>query len=195
MLVQLESFFSECVDVADKDLVEWLCAEARVRELRKGEAVMRAGEQQSWVNFLVSGVVRSFAADRDGHEATDCLMSRPGQPVMPCARLDVPSPTTLEALVDSVIVSVDAARVLELLESSVAANQLRNHLLQEAWEAHWEVKEAVCQKKARERYLWFLDAYPGLIDQIPNKHVASFLGMTPVTLSRLRTALRLGDRG
>ncbi|MEQ2617002.1 hypothetical protein AAAT94_07475 [Intestinimonas aquisgranensis] len=41
-----------------------------------------------------------------------------------------------------------------------------------------------------ERYQWFLEAYPGLIDQVTHRYVASFLEMSPVTLSRLRSALR-----
>ena len=40
------------------------------------------------------------------------------------------------------------------------------------------------------RYQWFLKKYPGLIDEVSNKHIASFLGMTPVTLSRLRQKLK-----
>ena len=40
---------------------------------------------------------------------------------------------------------------------------------------------------AKERYEWFLEKYPGLIDQITNKYIASFLRMSPVTLSRLKT--------
>lgn len=43
---------------------------------------------------------------------------------------------------------------------------------------------------ARQRYLWFLSAYPGLIQKVSNKYVASFLGMNPSTLSRQKAALR-----
>ena len=42
---------------------------------------------------------------------------------------------------------------------------------------------------AMERYEWFLNYYPGLIDVVPHKYIASFLDMTPVTLSRLRKTM------
>lgn len=42
---------------------------------------------------------------------------------------------------------------------------------------------------AEERYGAFLDEYPGLIQRVPLLHVASFLGMTPETLSRIRTRI------
>ena len=51
---------------------------------------------------------------------------------------------------------------------------------------HWDIKRAVSQKTARERYVWFLKAYPGVIDLIPHRYIASYLGMTPITLSRVR---------
>lgn len=37
------------------------------------------------------------------------------------------------------------------------------------------------------RYLWFLEEYPGMIDRVQHYILASFLGMSPVTLSRTRT--------
>ena len=52
------------------------------------------------------------------------------------------------------------------------------------------------QESAMVRYHWFMKTYPGLVDHVRDKYVASFLGMTPVTLSRLRRKLREGgDEG
>ena len=41
-----------------------------------------------------------------------------------------------------------------------------------------------------ERYQWFRQAYPGLSEKISNRYIASFLNMTPVTLSRLKQELK-----
>lgn len=189
-LVQLLSFFQNEVGVEDDDLAARLADCSYLRTLKKGEYLIREGESQTAASFLCSGVLRGFAVDVDGHETTGCFFARPGIPAMPVARLDVPSPLTLEALTPTTVASIDFEKVNELLSTSIAANQLYIRLLGIGWQVNWEVKEVLTQMKARERYLWFLETYDGLIDKVPNKHIASFLGMTPVTLSRLRGILR-----
>lgn len=52
-----------------------------------------------------------------------------------------------------------------------------------------QLLESLVMLKEKD-YRRFLKEYPGLIDAVSNKHVASFLGMTPVPLSRLRRKLR-----
>ena len=85
------------------------------------------------------------------------------------------------------------ARFDFLAESNILKrlqHPMYNRYLVSALEYHWETKMLLYRCTAMERYRWFLSRYPGLIDSISNKHIASFLGMTPVTLSRLRRQLR-----
>ena len=68
--------------------------------------------------------------------------------------------------------------------------QLYNKLLLIGLDRHWQEKINLLSCSAMQRYLWFLENYPNLIDLVGNKYIASFLGMTPATLSRLRRRLR-----
>lgn len=45
---------------------------------------------------------------------------------------------------------------------------------------------SLSQGDATERFEWFCKEYPGMVDMVNNRYIASFLGITPVTLSRLR---------
>lgn len=187
--MQLKSFFTEEVGIED-ELADCLAEISEVRTIRRGEYLVRAGEPQQTANLLVSGVLRGCLVDSSGRETTDCFYYRAGAPLLAGARLTDPSLTSVEALQDSLVVSAESSVFLDLLERSIPANQLHARLLADSWQENWDVKMVLTQMKARERYLWFLETYPGLIDKVPNKYVASFLGMTPVTLSRLRGALR-----
>ena len=68
--------------------------------------------------------------------------------------------------------------------------ELYNRMLGAALDVQWKLKRVLSSCTAVQRYQWFLEEYSGLIDRVSNKYIASFLGMTPVTLSRLRRALR-----
>ena len=114
---------------------------------------------------------------------------------MACFDLNTPQALiNVEALSDSEVFVISNRNVMELLRKNPQLVYIYNKLLLESLESHWKIKTVVSQKTALERYNWFLKVYPGLINQICNKHIASFLGMTPVTLSRLRHTIRLMDQ-
>ena len=80
--------------------------------------------------------------------------------------------------------------ISRLLEEDAAYLRQYNLLLVEAAEEQWRGKMALLCLTAMERYERFLQDYPGLISTVCNRDIASFLGMTPVTLSRLRRKKR-----
>lgn len=193
--MQCESFFGEVVGVTDEELARTLDEAAAETALKKGDRPLTRGEVPTTVHFLASGVARSFSFDADGHEVTDCIVWRPGSVLAPTPELGDPSIATVEMLTDGTVVSVGLPLIARLLETSLPANHLYIRLLSEAWREHWTARRIVSQMRARDRYLWFLETHPGLIDEVPNKYVASLLGMTPVTLSRLRGELRDEQEG
>lgn len=184
------SFFRDVVGIGEEELARTLADSATVRSLRKGERVLETGDHQDQISFLASGIARSFTKDAEGREVTDCIVFKAGSTLSPSVDLGIPSPATVEMLTEGEVVFVPASLVAELLETSLAANHLYIRIVNQAWHDHYEARRVVSQMRGRERYLWFLDRYPDIINLVPNKYVASLLGMTPVSLSRLRTELR-----
>lgn len=170
----------------DPEVIGPLEREAHVERLSKGDCILRAGEPQTKVRFLSSGIVRSFLLDQSGHDVTDCFMWCPGTPVMPSAYLDVPSPVSIEALTEATVVVFSADTVKRVVTTTLPGALAYSHMLQQAWEMHWTAKSVLARLKAKDRYAWFQKAYPGVEERVAARHVASFLGMTPVTLSRIR---------
>ena len=93
-------------------------------------------------------------------------------------------------MVDSDFLTIPIPEIQRLLERYSELQRLYNQLLIASFSMHWEIKLTLCRDTAMQKYQWFLQKYPGLVDQISNKYIASFLGMTPVTLSKLRRVLR-----
>lgn len=111
---------------------------------------------------------------------------------MPFAQmeLNVPSPMAIEILEEGTFFCISISTVLELQKKYLEITLFYNQLLVKALNEHWRLKQVLNQYTATQRYQWFLKEYPGLIYRVKDKFIASFLGMTPVTLSRLRKTLK-----
>lgn len=187
--MKIERFLKDAVGL-DEGLASELEPHASVVSLEKGDHWLRVGERQRAVGFLLSGIIRSYTIDESGREDTDCLVVAPGRIIAHCRELDDPSPINVEALTPSELVTLDLDLVKRLITTDARASQFYIKVLQDSLLEHWVVKTAVTQKDAHDRYLWFVENYPGLEDKIPDRYIASFLKMTTVTLSRTRTACR-----
>lgn len=187
--MKIERFLKDAVGL-DEGLASELEPHASVVSLEKGDHWLRVGDQQRSIGFLLSGVIRSYTIDVDGRDDTDCLVVEPGRIIAHCRELDEPSPINVEALTHAEVVALELGLVKHLIETDPHASQFYIKALQYSLQAHWLVKTTVTQKDAHDRYLWFVENYPGLEDRIPDRYIASFLKMTTVTLSRTRSACR-----
>lgn len=184
--VNIEAFYAQILSVPPEMLDPRLLEHTEQCKVKKGTILFQAGEVQGKLMFLMSGIVRGFLLDVNGRDITDCFVFRSGMPVMASFELGERAPISVEALTDCELVCLPVSLVQELVERDVAYTLVYVRLLCAAVRAHWEMKAMLYQGSAKERYRWFLSTYPGLIDQVKHKHIASFLGMSPVTLSRLR---------
>lgn len=145
------------------------------------------------VSFMVSGLVRGYLLDDRGGEITECFSFQYGD--LRINSLDWERGRVeqyVEALEETAFVSFEME---DLMPHILKLPELTAIFVRRIYEAYAEQschRRILFHTSAAERYQWFLDNYPGLIDRAPHKCIASFLNMTPVTLSRLRRAEREG---
>lgn len=188
--MKAEEFYRKSFQLSDETELQRLTEITELVHLRKGERICQEGERQNKVTFLLRGLLRGYFLDANGRDITDCFVFQYGTPAMACLALEKPSTITIEAIAESDVLSLPMQAVLDLLERRPELYQVYNRFLLAALQTHWEVKTIMYQYPALQRYQWFLRTYPGLSEQVSGKHIASFLGMTQVTLSRLRRAIR-----
>lgn len=188
--MQIRDFYKNVLQLTDDALIDEAIRVTEIRTLKRGENLIRVGEIPTQLCFLLKGIVRGVMLDRDGKDITDCIVYRCGSTVMADNDFTQPASITLEALTDCEIVCIPVATVVHLLEKYPSASKLCYRLLLTAANVHRALKVANYQYTAAQRYKWFLQEYPGLIDQVSHKYIASLLNMTPVTLSKIRKLLK-----
>lgn len=171
-----------------------LLAHMRVVDLRSGEIWLRAGDAPPLECFVLNGLLRTWVDDARGRSATLDFHEGPCALVPSIARTaNGRSRVHCEALRDTRI-AVFGAEKLNQYMPLVAGLQcwgdavLRAELLRRA-DREWSLATLT----ARERLLAWRQAHPGMESRVPHHHLASYLGITPVSLSRLRAQLKTSD--
>lgn len=188
-MLNIHRFFEKNYHISDDCILQQLCDCAKIEHLKRGDLLQEVGDQSYQLSFLESGILRGFVVDEDGRDITDCFSFEGGDVLMGCNGLDEASQINIEAISDCMIIQIPITVMMDVLTQSSFVLGVYNQLLCKALKRQWEIKR-ILYLPAMQRYQWFLSQYPGLIDSVSHKYIASFLGITPVTLSRLRRQLR-----
>lgn len=182
----IRDFYGEVLGVQDTGLLEILDAKTQIRHFKKGELLVREGSDPVEFHFLLQGVMRGFFIDPDGHDITDCIVFQCGSPLAANFELGAPAAMSVEALTVCDTLLLPVTVVEDLVQRYPELLTVYNRFLRQSLQYHWQAKKVLYQCCAMQRYEWFLMTFPELENVVKSKHIASFLGITPVTLSRLR---------
>jgi len=159
--------------------------EAKIRP--KADFLARQGEPDEMEYILLSGKMVSLIGDADGREV--CV----GFYVGPCVitpnlarTADGKSLVSLRLETDGQAASLSAPALLDLMRGSPAIEAWANAVLREEIARKTAREWSLAALKAKERLEWFRRQYPDHETLFNHGQISSFLGMTPVTLSRLR---------
>jgi len=192
--MELKEFFENIVQVHDEAILRQLLKKAEVKTLKRGQLLLSNGEQCGKVFILVKGWMRGYLTSEEGQEINDRFFWRSGDFIVGNARIGEPSEIDVLAMCPCQVVALPASLVQKLIETKQEAMSLYNEKLVEEVERHYREKIVFHYGSAEERYYCMASLYPEWNDLIPDKYLASYLRMTPVTLSRLRRKFREGKK-
>ena len=159
------------------------------RRFSAGDLVLRSGETDTHIYIIADGIWRSFCL-RDGEEAT-MWFSVEGEITFSVWGYisNAPSRLSIESVTDSCAYAIPRFRLMEAFTSSLQMANLGRHIVEQfvVLYENWHV--CSWHQNALERYLQLMDNHPEVIHQVPLKHIASYLGVTPQSLSRIRASL------
>jgi CRP-like cAMP-binding protein len=158
----------------------------------RNQCLLRAGDRWSHMWWVARGALRLYYLDRDGAAANKnfFLDNAFFWPVTPPLR-ERPVGFFVEALEDSQVWALPYAPLAEALDGHAAWATLQHSTLCALLDDKMQREQAFLQSDARARYEALLRDHPAWAGRIALKHLASYLGMTDVSLSRLRARMGL----
>lgn len=168
---------------------EQLLAQMERLTYRKGEHIVREGERNSSLYLVAQGIWRGHYL-RDGVDISLWFASEGDTLFSSWSYVaDRPSLTSIEAISDSTVFRISKQKMETFIASSIAFANIGRIIFERQFldMENWMINGGAAQ--AKQRYLALLEQNPELLQHVPLKHIASYLMITPQSLSRIRAEL------
>ena len=185
--MDLRTFLTQSPDLEDTACAEDFAVHWTPMRLSRAGHANQQGQPERNEYIVLDGCLASTICDQDGKEV--CV----GFYVGPCvvtpniARTrEGMSLVSIAATTDASLVRIDTDLLTELMVSAQPMRNWGNAVMRDTLAEKAEREWCLAALGGADRLLWFREAFPGYETKFAHSLIASFLGITPVTLSRLR---------
>jgi len=186
-----QKFGKNSIDI--EVLREFCEREGKMVEYRKGDQLEREGDPARWFAFVTDGCFKYVNHSSDGREHITWF-SFAGEFVAdyPTFLFGQPAQTTIKAMMPSRVLRVSGEQLVDFFRQDAEKMELRSiiaeHILFQFRSRYIDLHCAT----ARERYERLLQRCPGIVEHLDLQDIASFLNVTPKTISMIRKDITFG---
>ena len=178
------------LDEAERNALKML---GRVRRLKKRGFLLQEGEVCRSYAYVVEGLLRMYELDAKGVEH-NLQFAQENEWIVDIGSFHAEKPSSLfiEAMEPSTVVCIDHADLLQLYTEHPKFDRNFRVIIEDQFV---ELQQRMLRRNAssaEQRYTHFVEQHPALAARVPNVHIASYLGVTPEFLSRLKAKTSRG---
>ena len=191
---KLKEILSQSINITDE---EWLVIQSKFtsKNAKKGEIIHHNGVIFDDIWYIKSGLARSYMIDQNGKDFTWQLYFNDDSKNKINLFMDdsvsyyeqTGSLLIFEALEDSEFEVISIQDLDTLFDTNMEWQHFGRMMIHDIWYAStYKRVLSLMSETAEEKYQRLLEEYPTIFDKVKSYHIASFLGITPQTLSKLR---------
>ena len=171
--------------------IDLIFEKARELDLPKDAYFSEAGKIARQFGFLMKGVIRVYSNDDKGKEVTKYFIEeRSITTDLNSFDNKIPASVYLQSITDCKIIVFSKQDWEELSNTITGLDNIVNKIISKVMFQKVVRLSALVSEDASTRYLNFLELYPNLVNRIPLSYIASYLGVTQSSLSRIRKTMR-----
>ena len=188
MKVNIKIALFEFIDLTES---EWLVFSESfiVKHYKKGEYLLKADDLCDYVGFIDKGFFTFFYLIEGVQHIRGFFFPNEFISNYSCFLLENKSKFNIQALEDSSVTLIHRDALFRLYEKLPKVQELSRNIVENLYIEVSEKYESFFLKTAEERYLELINSRPTIIQRIPQYMIASYLGITPEGLSRIRKRL------
>ncbi len=189
---ELQQLRATVSQMSDLDDAQWqqLAALFASREVAAGSHLLLPGDKVYELLFVTHGLLRFYYVDGEGGEANKAFIAENTfAGPLASSMLDLPVIYGVQAIETTRLLVCDYRKFVDLFTLDPMFERLGRTFAEQLLMRKELRMRSMLQQNARERYQDFVAQHPDLVQRIPQYHIASYLGITEVSLSRLRRSI------
>ncbi|MGV3509277.1 MAG: Crp/Fnr family transcriptional regulator [Sphingobacteriaceae bacterium] len=182
---QIRSYFQRNANLSDKD---WLAFSSKLNreEYPKRTLLLKEGQTEKYLSFIEQGVVRFYIPKEDNELTFTFAFDNGFVSAYDSFLTQTPSTYNVETLSPTVLWRLTYADLQEIYTNTEIGNTIGRYASEDLFLRKSKRELSLLNDTAEQRYLKLFTEQPQLIRQIPLKYIASYIGITPQALSRIR---------
>ena len=187
-LNQLRNFLENQVSISDSDW-HYIKDKLAFKEFEKGICLTEEGIVESSINFVISGIIRLYYEKEDRDITINFGFPQSFISSYSSFLTQEPSKFMLQALTPCAVLVIPKADLEDIYKHTSCGQQLGRLFSEQFFLYLSERETSFMINSPTERYLDLFEEHPRLIQEIPLKFLASYIGITPQALSRIRAKI------
>lgn len=185
MIDALKEYVSRYVALSNEEFA-FLADKLVIRNFDKKQQLVKVGEIESYLNFIVKGLARKYFYKDKTEVITQ--IAREGEIINSSASFlsGTPSPYIVEALEPVTVFSISRRQLEKLYEASSRMERIGRMVITHLFLQKEEWEHECIRMDTRQRFQHFVQNNADLLQRVPQKYLASYLNMKPETFSRLK---------
>jgi CRP-like cAMP-binding protein len=166
--------------------IERLSALLKIKELSKKDHLIRQGTVCNFIGFVSSGTLRSYIKNNEGEYNNDFYFDNDVVSAYTSFLTRMPTNCNIEALTDSIIYYISYDDLETLADQDITFLKLSKHISDAFFIRKCKRETSFLKDSAAERLERLSLLYPGIEQRVSQYHIASYLGVKPESLSRIK---------
>jgi CRP/FNR family transcriptional regulator, anaerobic regulatory protein len=186
MANNFDTMFSALFQLSAED-IEYCRSFFQYQQIGKNTIVEEEGKKPQALYFIANGFMRLFYYDDQGDEVTTLISTR-ATFITPFLNFihQTPSTENVETITDCEVYSIKRDEIMQLIESNEGFKKFSLVIFEQSMALNQNRANDLATLSAEQRYLKLLNTQPEIVQNVPIQYIASYLGIKPQSLSRIR---------
>ena len=182
---EIRKFIDNISPINDSDW-EFFSLKLQEVKLKKNTTILKIGKIENYLSFISKGIIRLYIPREESDLTFGFLFDNEFVTAYDSLITQSPSEYQIETLTETILWKISNKDLQEVYERTNNGNIIGRKMAENMFLIKSKRELSLLNKTAEERYLDLFSDRPKLLQQIPLKYIASYIGITPQALSRIR---------